>query len=156
MLLCAAAAMSLTVEASAEVSVRFVAPEHYRVASHFAAGALDRVQAELTRFLQRLGDRSLRPGERLVIEVLDLDLAGELEPWRRPGFADVRVLRDVTPPRIRLRYRLAQGAGRGASREETLTDVNYLMNPEARFSGDPLFYEKALLAAWFKLRFAGR
>jgi hypothetical protein len=40
------------------------------------------------------------------------------------------------------------------SGEETLTDINYQMNPSARFSGDRYIYEKALLDDWFRRIFS--
>lgn len=37
--------------------------------------------------------------------------------------------------------------------EETVSDMNYLMNSSARHSGERLAYEKAMLRDWFRARF---
>ena len=48
---------------------------------------------------------------------------------------DVRILRDTTPPSIRMRYVLRRN-GRVLTRsEETVSDMNYLMRPSARPGG---------------------
>ncbi|MCP3476235.1 DUF3016 domain-containing protein [Bradyrhizobium sp. CCGUVB1N3] len=80
-----------------------------------------------------------------------MDLAGQDEPRGRG--TEVRVMRDVTPPRIRLRYTLSGGGRRATSGEDDLSDMNYLMNPSGRLGGR-YGYEKALLDDWFR-RVAG-
>ncbi len=82
------------------------------------------------------------------IEILDLHRAGYYNPMLGNA-ANVRILKDITPPRITLRYQLT-GGGKPQAGREMLTDMNYLMNPSARFSGDPFVYEKALLADWLR------
>ncbi|MDQ8730214.1 DUF3016 domain-containing protein [Bradyrhizobium sp. LHD-71] len=138
----------------ASVKVRFVNPERYTDAGTFDAGSREATLAELRAYLERLGERFLAPGEALMIDVLNVDLAGHREPWRR-SFSDVRIMRDVTPPRIKLRYVLSEKGKRRRSGEQDLTDINYQMN-SARASGDRYGYEKALLADWFRQNFARR
>ncbi len=152
----ALAAIVLTpVSALAGVSVRFVNPDRYTDAGSLGARSRGATEAEVRTHLQRLGDRLLAPGQSLVIEVLNIDLAGQYEPWRR-NFSDVRIMRDVTPPRITLRYVLTERGKRTRSGEEVLTDINYQMNSSARFFGDPYVYEKALLDDWFRRTIASR
>jgi hypothetical protein len=62
---------------------------------------------------------------------------------------------DVTPPRITLSYVLTEKGKRMRSGEETLTDIDYQMNPSAQLSSDRYVYEKALLDDWFR-RLAGQ
>jgi hypothetical protein len=83
--------------------------------------------------------------------VTDVDLAGRFE-WWRPYAYDVRILRDITWPRIKLRYALADGGRTVLSAEEQISDLNYLMNAGVRSSSDPLKYEKAMLDDWFRAR----
>jgi len=151
-LLAAVAAPSISFAA---VKVRFVDPDRYTDAGGFGGGSRNATLAELRGYLQQLGGRYLPPGQTLDIMVLDIDLAGSYEPWRA-GMSDVRILRDVTPPRIRLRYVLSERGRRLRSGEETLSDINYQMNPSARASGDRYTYEKALLSDWFRRNFAAR
>jgi hypothetical protein len=65
----------------------------------------------------------------------------------------VRYLREITWPRIKLRYVLLQDGDSLMSAEETIADHDYLRRPPGRFASDPLGYEKAMLDDWFRLRF---
>jgi len=138
--------------ASAAVSVKFIAPEHYREREFRSASTRDATLNQFRRLFEQLGARYLKPGQSLTIEVLDIDLAGEIEPWHR-RLNDVRILRDTTPPRIRMRYVLRRNGRVLARSEETVSDMNYLMRPSARLSGERLAYEKDMLRDWFRARF---
>lgn len=138
----------------AGINVRFVDPERFTDAGSSGFRSADAgVLAEVKAHLQRLGGRFLAPGQTLAVDILDIDRAGMEEPWRGGSMGDVRIMRGVTPPRIKLRYVLNEKGKRPRSGEETLTDINYQMNPSARFGGDRLVYEKALLDDWFRRMF---
>jgi hypothetical protein len=140
------------------VSVTFVHPETYTDADPNYGSGMKAEQSTLTelgRYIELLGARYLGPGQSVSIDVADIDLAGEFEPWRK--FAqDVRIMRDVYPPRIALQYRLVEGGRTVAEGRERIVDPNYLDNPATRSSQDPLRYEKALLNNWFQARFVAR
>ena len=149
---CAAAAAS-----AGTVDVRFVAPEKYTDASYSSpvAGESDRAQVlrDIDQHLQRLASRGLAPTDNLKVDVLDIDLAGHFPP----GGADVRVVTDITGPRIRLRYNLMRdGAATVSGGEEVLSDLNFMVPSNRYSSSDRLRYEKALLDRWFEKRFGAR
>lgn len=138
----------------AGVNVRFVNSDRYTDAgSYDTSSASVSVEAAFRAHLDRLGKRFLAPGQNLNIDIVDIDLAGYQQPFR---FApnNLRTVSGVTPPRIVLRYALTERGQRKRSGEETLTDINYQMNPSARFSGDRYVYEKALLDDWFRRTFS--
>lgn len=112
------------------------------------APALDGIR----KHLERLRRRYLKPDQNLTIEVLDLDLAGRLEPWHANAY-DVRYMRKITWPRMTLRYTLVQNGIAPAQGEETIGDMNYLMDAGARLSSDSLRSEKTMLDDWFRKRF---
>jgi len=142
------------VQALAGVNVRFVDPSRFTDAGSGGFRSADAgVLSEVKAHLQRLGGRFLTPGQNLTIDILDIDRAGMEEPWRGGSMGDVRIMRGVTPPRIKLRYVLSEKGKRVRSGEERLTDINYQMNPSARFGGDRLVHEKALLDDWFRRMF---
>jgi len=147
--------------ASAEnVSVTFVQPEKFTDAAYSRSFPSERDRAEverdIERHLQRLAERRLPAGDALAIEVLDIDLAGHFEPFRFRHGADVRVVRDITSPRIKLRYKLTRGDQVLASGEDHLSDMNFMLAGNRYSSDDRLRYEKALLDDWFEQRISKR
>jgi hypothetical protein len=135
------------------LSLSFVEPNKFTDAGyfHWVASEKDRaeVQRDIEQHLQQLAERKLQPGQSLKIEVLDIDLAGRFEPLRFRAANEVRVMRESTWPRIKLRYTLSQGDAVTASREEVVADMNYLGSINRYPSGDRLRYEKAMLDRWF-------
>jgi len=154
---CLAAIGTWPAWAAADVRVSFADPERYTDASirgdHRIGPDAPALQV-IRGHLRRLGERYLRPDDVLSIEILDIDLAGRYEPWRFPG-QDLRYMREVTWPTIKVRYTLLRQGSAALDGEEVVTDQNYLMRAGARHSGTPLFYEKAMLDDWFRDRFGG-
>jgi hypothetical protein len=155
--LVAAGAMSGTT-AAATVSVTFVQPEKFTDAGHSRGRATQRelaqLREDLQQHLQRLADGKLAASDALQVEVLDIDLAGDFESYRMARLSEVRVVRDITSPRITLRYNLKQGDRMVTGVEEHLSDMNFLWGHNRYSSGDRLRYEKPLLDRWFENRFA--
>jgi hypothetical protein len=86
------------------VNVSFIHPENYTDASlqgGYGLSAEEATLKELGHFLETLGPRYLKSGQVLTLEVLNIDLAGRIEWWRR-NFYDTRILRDIYPPRFTL------------------------------------------------------
>ena len=112
--------------------------------------------AQLAAHLKRLAQRDLPEGQKLTVEILDVDLAGEARPWRRTG-SEVRVLRGRADwPRIELRYTLSGEPGNTRSATESIADLNYLQRIGSYGSSEPLVYEKRMLDDWFRARFVER
>lgn len=148
-----ATALALPLAASAgEVTVRFLAPETYADADlgHRLASERGRalVLGEIERHLQGLARSSLPADQTLAIEVLDVDLAGRIEPFPRASSQDLRVVRAIDAPRIHLRYRLQQGDRVLSQGEERLSDLGFLDSSVRRLGNESLRHEKALLDRW--------
>ena len=143
--------------AAPNLSVVFVDPEKYSAASYSSPFSNDQdradVQRDIEQHLQLLAQRTLLPGDSLKIEVLDIDLAGRVEPLRSRIGSSVRVIRDISWPRMALRHTFTHGNQTTPSREERISDLNYLSSFNRYPSGDRLRYEKAMLDRWFKERF---
>jgi len=148
-----AAAMALASSAHAAVTVAFFDPGHYRDAAFQRDGGQpdEAVLKGIEKHLQQLGERYLAADQKLSVEILDIDLAGRIAPWR-PQLNGVRLMDDVTWPRIKLRYTL-EANGIATSAEESVADMNYLAHIHMYSSGDRLLYEKQMLDDWFRARF---
>jgi Protein of unknown function (DUF3016) len=145
----------------ASITVNFIAPDKYTDVSLSGADTERMRQAVydgLRDYLDKLAKTELPPGDQLTVDVIDIDMAGNFEPWRTPNLNRTRFIRDVYRPKFVLKYRwLDKGGTVKAEREETVSDLNYLQRLETRQfqDNDPLKYEKTLLGRWFRERFAG-
>lgn len=139
-------------QAAGTVQVSFVEPDKFADAGR----SFDRPAnlKTIETHLQDLGQRYLADGQTLSIEVLDVDLAGELRPSRRSG-TDVRVVRGGADwPRMALRYVLEGGGLPSQRGEDRIADLSYALRGSSYANRDPLRYEKRMLDDWFKSRFA--
>jgi len=151
-------AVALPAAAAGTATVTFVHPEQFTDAGYARENPtewdLAALQRELEKHCQTLAVRYLADGEALAIEVLDVDLAGRFQPAARVH--DVRIVRDVDWPRMRLRYTLSRDGVADPSVEERVSDQSFLMSMNAYSSGDRLRYEKVMLDDWFRQRFGKR
>lgn len=135
------------------VDIRFDHPESYSDSGDNVHDAAQ-VREQLAAHLRKLGEAWLPPGQQLKIEILDIDLAGQVRPLRRLA-RDVRVLRGRADwPRISLRYTLLAGPEVLARGEEVVADMSYLERTSSIDRNESLGYEKRMLERWFRERFA--
>ena len=139
--------------AQAAVTVTFSGADQYTDTGGQLNDVRD-VTVELERHLQRLGAVHLAPGRSVNIEVLDIDLAGDVR-FRPRDATELRVLRGgLDWPSLRVRYFVESSGKAGEAREETVSDLSYLLRPVRR--GEWLAYEKRMLETWFRDRFGGK
>jgi hypothetical protein len=139
------------------VAVEFVAPEKFTDFSD-SVFATERTRehysAELSAHLADLGRRFIAEGQRLEIRFIDIDLAGDFEPWRGPNFNDIRIVKDIYPPRMTFEYRLVDAGGAVIRQgSEKISDLAYLMSTPNLQSHDQLRYDKQLLTDWMRREF---
>ncbi|MCC7049452.1 MAG: DUF3016 domain-containing protein [Alphaproteobacteria bacterium] len=142
--------------AAPSVAVVFVDPQSYVDARQFGAsrsGADKAVLSGLRTHLERLGGRALAPGQSLVIEVLQIDLAGYRRTARNADAA--RIATDADWPSMRLHYVLSEGGVAVLTATETVADANYLRHG-GPYANDSLRYEKRMLDDWFQARIVDR
>jgi len=139
-------------QAAGSVQVSFVQPEKFSDAEDDRHDSSQNLR-ELKRYLELQAARHVGDGQTLTIEVLDVDLAGELRFDRRRA-ADVRVLLGMADwPRIKLRYTL-ESAGQPVRRvEQTVSDMAYLERMNRYANGEMLRHEKRMLDEWFEAQF---
>lgn len=93
-------------------------------------------------------------GHKLSVTVTDIDMAGDFEPWRGPSFSDVRIVKDIYPPRIDLTFRLTDAEGNVVQEgKRELRDLTFMMKITTAFRDDPVRHEKALLDDWLRSDF---
>ena len=118
------------------MTVRFVEPERYTDIGHFGRDR-ERNLRVLQSHLEQQGARCLAEGETLAIEVLDVDLAGRNE-WRHRAGPDLRVMREITWPRLDLRYAWRDAAGAVFQEgRERAADMEAFSNTASAWSSSP-------------------
>ncbi len=138
--------------AAVNVEVRFVAPEQFRDANE-SVHERERTLDQLAQYLRASAQPRLAPGQRLVLEVLDLNLAGEIEPVGS-RMDRLRVMRDIAWPTMELRYVLSEGDKTVREATVRLSDMRYLDGIHRLDNGEPLHYEKRMLERWLSAEFA--
>lgn len=141
-------------QADGPVSVHWGDPAAFteirQSSNRFEAERGDWVQ-QLARHVQSTAAKALQAGQTLDVTLVDIKRAGDYEPWHGPRGSDIRIMRDIYPPRITLQYTLKDASGRIVDEGEAkLSDSGYLHNIGLRSDSDPLRYEKRLIDDWVK------
>lgn len=137
--------------AAGTVAVTFVAPENF---IDIGRGSVERERNLdlLTRHMKALGAQ-LPDGQTLAIDVLDVDLAGEIWPTRK--LSEVRVLKgSVDWPRMKVRWALKSGDQTLRTGEDQLSDMAYLMHTRGLPPNQEMAYDVRMLNDWFRKTFA--
>ena len=90
-------------------------------------------------------------GEDRVLELTfkDVDMAGEIEPWRHPSFSDIRYVKGIYPPRMVFSYVLRDATGEEiASGEEKIRDLTFDFAINSIGRSKTFFYELNMLEDW--------
>lgn len=113
-------------------------------------------ESELERELEVFARQYITGDHKLKIVFKDIDMAGEIEPWRNRHSADIRYIERVYPPRMELAYTLTDGDGNVVLEgEETIVDIAFDFNILApiRSQSMSFFYEINLLEDWIRKTF---
>jgi hypothetical protein len=93
-------------------------------------------------------------GHKLSVTFTDIDMAGDFEPWRGPRFDDIRIVKDIYPPRMTLSFRLTDADGKVVKEgKRELRDLAFMMKITMSFRDDPVRHEKALIDDWLSSEF---
>lgn len=135
---------------AADIDVRFSAPENYRDAGD-SVRERERTTAALSAAFKAVA-ATLPAGQRLRIDVKDIDLAGT--PQLTPR-GELRVLRGGADwPRLAFTWTLESDGRVLLQGDETLADLDYQQTPLPRYGGAALPYEQRLIERWAAQRFA--
>jgi hypothetical protein len=109
---------------------------------------------KLATYLRTQAEKQLAPGHRLEVTIVDIKRAGQYEPWRGLQQQDVRIIRDIYPPRMMVKFRELDANGNVVTQgERTLSDPAFLTNAAPFDNADPLRYEKRMIDSWIRREF---
>jgi len=111
----------------------------------------------LGEFLVREASKHLRPGEHLIVAFHDVDLAGDFEVGGLSPTGDLRIMREVYPPRLEFRFSILDETDTVVQEGKvTLTNRDFLRELRLAKSPEPLEHEKKLLREWVRTTLATR
>ncbi|HVU36205.1 MAG TPA: DUF3016 domain-containing protein [Opitutaceae bacterium] len=151
--LASAAVKPVSPAAPERADVTFVHPENFTDVRDGYTGTeagRDGILQNIRDYFLKQAGRFVPAGDHLTIIVTDIDLAGDFEPWHGPNWDDVRIVKDIYPPRIDLSFRLTDGSGK-VVKEGTrqLRNLAFMQTMTFAFADDPLRYEKQLIDDWY-------
>ena len=144
--------------ASSRVQVTWTDPADFSEAKESYGTGLGRESAdewlgELAKHVRYRAERVLPPGETLQVTFTNVQRAGTYEPWRGPRWYDVRIIKDIYPPRISLKFTTTDASGHVVSQgARDLSDPAFLQRGILNET-DPLRFEKRLLDDWLRSEF---
>lgn len=110
----------------------------------------------LGEWLTGRAERMLAPGQQLHVLLRDVDLAGEFEPGRSMSLHDVRIVKDIYPPRIELHYRLTDASGQVLDEGDAVLRDSAFLSSDGSRASDSLRFEKRMLDDWLREQFGER
>ena len=106
---------------------------------------------DLAEYLRKRAATQLPNGERLELTIVDVERAGEFEPWHGAQHQDTRIVRDIYPPRMTLQVKHFDASGALVSEgERKLSDPAFLIGTNPINNSDPLRYEKRMIDSWLR------
>ena len=149
----AAVAAEMPVKTDARVDVVFSSPEKFTdVRDSYTASDKGRegILSQIRDYLVNRADIDVSPGQKLTVTFTDIDLAGDFEPWRGTEGMDIRIVKDIYPPKMDLEFKLT-GADGAVIKEgkRQLRDLAFMSRLSIN-RNDTLRFEKALLDDWLK------
>jgi hypothetical protein len=141
-------------EKSSNVTVAFHEADKFTdVRSHFGGDTDEGYLKMLSQHLQRSADKRLAPGHKLEVTFTDIDLAGDYLPSAAQN-QDIRVIREIYIPRMKLSFRLLDENGKVINEgERRLSNMDFMNDLRLIGRNDPLFYDKNLLDDWINKEF---
>ena len=104
----------------------------------------------LAKHLRKSTEKVLPAGQRMEFSITDTKRAGDYEPWRGPNAHDVRIVRDIYPPRMTFTFTRYGADGQIIEQgERKLADMGFLSSGST-LDSDPLRYEKRMIDDWVR------
>lgn len=152
----ALAAHAVETRTIARAEVLFFEPQNFTDVRDSYMG-----DASRTTYLEQIRDYLLEQakyyvpeGHTLSVTFTDIDMAGDFEPWRGPRWDDVRIVKDIYPPRMAFSFQLKDAAGNVVKEgKRNLRDLAFMMKISMSFRDDSVRHEKALLDDWLRSEF---
>lgn len=141
---------------SASIEAEYQNPDDYTDFSVYGLSeekTLRIFKAEFSEAAENMAKKHLAEDQTLKITFTDIDMAGDIQPWRNTDNADIRYIEAVYPPRLKFTYQLLDSEGNVIKEgEDSISDLSYQTNIAATIRGkyESFFYEMELLEGWMR------
>jgi hypothetical protein len=136
--------------------VTFVQPEKFAdVRDAYAPSEMGRngILDQLRDYIVSRANYYVPEGQKLTITFTDIDLAGDFEPWRGGQGMDIRVVKDIYPPKMDFDFKLTDADGKVLKEgKRQLRDLVF-MSKLTLNTNDALHFDKTLLEDWLHNEF---
>lgn len=138
---------------AADVEVEWTNPDKYRDIDagdshrkHFKERTFKSFEKHFNKLAQ-----SLPAEQKLVINVTDVDLAGDVNFG---GIHRIRIIKSIYFPRMEFSYKLLDAEKNIIKEDElSLKDMSFMIGTRLKYSNESLSYEKDMLDDWFRKTF---
>ncbi|GIU07469.1 DUF3016 domain-containing protein [Shewanella glacialipiscicola] len=103
----------------------------------------------LTKNVNKEASKILKPNQKLEMTMTDVDLAGDMRPTFGATTDDLRVIKDIYPPRMTFSYQILENDKVIIVGEEKLSDMGFLGGIHSS-TDKPFVYETKMLTEWLK------
>lgn len=103
----------------------------------------------ITKNVNKETEKFFTPQQKLVMQVTDVDLAGDMRPTFGRTTDDIRVVKDLYPPRMTFTYQVLENDKVIIAGDEKLMDMNF-MHKLSRVNERPFDAETNMLKDWLK------
>ena len=106
--------LGVSFTAAANVELKFVEPKKFHdidVSGMSKNSGIDTVHKQLNELILEVTAGVIDKSDTLVIEVTDMDLAGDMEYFFGPDRRDIRIVRDQERYRLEFSYQLKSSSG---------------------------------------------
>ncbi len=152
-----AAALVVVSQASAEtpaVTYQLIQPadfDDFTLGRHSADETARVFDEKFREYVVPLAEELFPGGQQLSIKFENIDMAGEIQPWRNVDRQPIRYVEFAYPPRMDISYRLTDPAGGVlAEGRETLTDPSFDARPVTSHRQEPFRMEMSMLESWLR------
>ncbi|MCU8001804.1 MULTISPECIES: DUF3016 domain-containing protein [unclassified Shewanella] len=103
----------------------------------------------LTENINKEATKILKPNQKLEMTITDVDLAGDMHPTFGATANDLRIIKDIYPPRMTFSYQVMENDKVIIAGDEKLSDMGFMGGIQS-LNDKPFMYETKMLTEWLK------
>lgn len=109
-------------------------------------------ESEIERFANMEGKRLVPDGLTITLHLTDIDMAGDIQPWRSSHANDIRYVENIYPPRLTFTYTVIDAEDKVLAEGSTVErDLGFMFGDGGRIRMYNSFhYEFRLLENWLR------